>query len=43
MPKRTLLAAILMTGTFLSGAAPATAAEVTSDRLINADKSHRTG
>jgi alcohol dehydrogenase (cytochrome c) len=38
MPKRMMSAATLLMGTLLSGAAPATAAEVTSDRLINADK-----
>jgi alcohol dehydrogenase (cytochrome c) len=38
MPKRTMPAAILLTGTLLSGAAPTMAADVTSDRLINADK-----
>ena len=38
MPKRTMPAAILVTSTLLTVAAPATAAEVTSDRLINADK-----
>jgi hypothetical protein len=38
MPKHTMPAAILVTGTLLSVAGPATAAEVTSDRLMNADK-----
>ena len=38
MPKHTMPAAILVTSTLLTVAAPATAAEVTSDRLINADK-----
>jgi alcohol dehydrogenase (cytochrome c) len=38
MPKHTTPAAIVVTGTFLSVAVPATAAEVTSDRLIKADK-----
>jgi alcohol dehydrogenase (cytochrome c) len=38
MRKHTMPVAILVTGTLLTVAAPATAAEVTSDRLMNADK-----
>jgi alcohol dehydrogenase (cytochrome c) len=38
MPKRMMSAATLLTGTLLSVAAHAVAAEVTSDRLINTDK-----
>ena len=38
MPKRTMSAATLLMTTLLSVAGSATAAEVTSDRLINADK-----
>jgi alcohol dehydrogenase (cytochrome c) len=38
MPKRTTPAAILVATILLTVAAPATATEVTSDRLINADK-----
>jgi alcohol dehydrogenase (cytochrome c) len=38
MPKRMMSGVTLLTGTLLCTVAPATAAEVTSDRLINADK-----
>ena len=38
MPKRMMSAVTLLTSTVLSVAAPALAAEVSSDRLINADK-----
>jgi alcohol dehydrogenase (cytochrome c) len=38
MSKRTMPATILLTGTLLSGAVPTMAADITSDRLINADK-----
>ena len=38
MPKRMISAVTWLTGTLLSAAAPAMAAEITSDRLVNADK-----